>query len=138
MVQLSWWSNSSPAAQKLGLMVQEDHQRGYCFQICSLKNVPKTASIPYGWCPSPVPEVHKFREPFLKFLFVPLPQHFLFGCCSPKHPHSNQTEMLEDKVNNGSPSAPGPSPAGLAETTGLCLAASLSNSSMRFHYGEPF
>lgn len=64
-------------------------------------------------------------EPFLKFPFVPLPPHFLFGCCSPKHPHSNQTEMLADKVNSVCPSAPGPSPAGQAETTDLCPAASL-------------
>lgn len=148
MVRVSCWSlNSSPAAQRLGQTVQdhlpEAYQRDHCFQICSLKNVPKTASTLYGWCPS-VPEVHKslrggeriqegsekqqwhnllfisvifslLLEPFLKFPFVPLPPHFLFGCCSPRRPHSNQTEMLEDKVNSESPSAPGLSPASQAE-----------------------
>lgn len=30
-----------------------------CLQICTLKNVPKTTSIPYEWCPSLVPKDHK-------------------------------------------------------------------------------
>lgn len=64
-------------------------------------------------------------EPFLKFPFAPPLLPFLFGRCSLRHPHSNQTEMLAGKVNNVSPLAPAPSPADLAEMTDLGLAASL-------------
>lgn len=56
----SSWSNSSPVAELPGLTVRgEVRQTGRCFQICSLKNVPRTASTPSGWCPSRVREVRK-------------------------------------------------------------------------------
>lgn len=135
-----------------------------CLQICTLKNVPKTTSTPYEWCPSLVPKDHKSEiqkgkinndklltrfskqtlpcpsaadgffwtlikrllpKPSLRFPFACLYWHFLFGRCSPKCLHSSQRGKLVDKVNSGSPSAPGFSPAGRAEMTNLCFAASL-------------
>lgn len=153
-------SSSSPAVQILGMKDQRCLLPARQSHICSLKNVLKTASTPYGLCLSPAPDFHRsswdgrqttgvrkqqpqshsnnnyfyflkktfkhlLLEPFLTIPFVPFRPHFLFGCCSPRHPRSNHTEMLEGKVNSVTPSAPGLSPAALAETTGLCLAASL-------------
>lgn len=124
-------------------------------QTCFLKNVPKTASTPYEWCPSPVPEVDKSKvkrkrvrnttntvspiktatiwwikssqlsllEPFSAFPAVCLPC-YSSGRRSPERPRSSRRGKRADKANSASPSAAAPSPAGSAETTGLCLAAS--------------
>lgn len=60
--QSSRKSSSFLAAQMSGMKVQVHLQaahQAHWFRICCLKNAPETASNPYGWCPSPVPEAHK-------------------------------------------------------------------------------
>lgn len=66
MVRVLWRFSSFPAAQMLALTVQGCLPQvcwlGHFLHIFPVKNVPKTASTPYGWCPSPVLDVHKSSE----------------------------------------------------------------------------